>query len=83
MGWRVGRGVLSPLKKGSGEGAEFFWFNVFKKILRSGQRGAIAHCPVPPPLNTPLARSVLSTRIPIRPYTHRVSDVEFSSVSVL
>ena len=58
MGWSVGRGVPSPLKKGSGEGAvpppkknfflKFFWFNVFQKFLCSGQRGGgIAQCPPP------------------------------------
>jgi len=52
----VGRGVPSPLKKGSGEGAQpppqnlkkNFWFSVLKKFLCSGQRGgAIAQCPPP------------------------------------
>ena len=59
MGWSVGRGVPSPLKKASGEGAvpppqklkKIFWFNVFKKFLCSGQGGGIAQWPT---LNTPL-----------------------------
>jgi len=53
MGWSVGRGCPLPTEEGSGEGAvplprnlkKNFWFNVFKKILCSGQRGAIAQWP--------------------------------------
>ena len=61
MGWSVGRGVPSPLKKGSGKGAvpppqKFFWFNVFQKFLCSGQGGG--HRPVALPLNTPLVVAV-------------------------
>jgi len=65
-GVECGEGVSPPpLKKGSGEGRGlcplprnflyFFWFNVFVKFLRSGQRGGIAHCP----LNTPLTHTVV------------------------
>jgi len=60
MGCNVGRGCPLPTEEGVWGGGcapspeifvNFFWLNVFKKILCSGQRGG--HRPVPP-LNTPL-----------------------------
>jgi len=55
MGWSVERGVPSPLKKGSGEGAvpphqkflKKILVQCVQKFLCSGQRGGIAQCPPP------------------------------------
>ena len=63
MGWSVGRGVPSPLKKGSGEGAQlppqkflnFFGSMCSKNFCVQAKGGA---SPSATPLNTPLLSSI-------------------------
>ena len=74
-GVECGEGVSPPLKNGSGEGAvpppqkflNFFWFNVFKKFLCSGQRGGIAQCHPPPKYATVIKYSRRNLGLKARP----------------